>query len=166
MPLFDAWKRVAFDKQGNAVKHIWDEYLLKEKAVYTSILKEKTTRMEGTTAELAEKYRLSNIQMCAFFDGIHECVEGLPTVTEIEESTAIAFNIEFDKLFKQMVEYKAEALYTLPEWENIFPPEKQKELYTEQKRSHTVIRNEPKTGRNDSCPCNSGKKYKKCCGAA
>ncbi|NOZ10378.1 MAG: hypothetical protein GXP09_04985 [Gammaproteobacteria bacterium] len=22
-----------------------------------------------------------------------------------------------------------------------------------------------KTGRNDPCPCNSGKKYKKCCGA-
>lgn len=21
----------------------------------------------------------------------------------------------------------------------------------------------PKTGRNDPCPCNSGKKYKKCC---
>lgn len=25
---------------------------------------------------------------------------------------------------------------------------------------------EPKIGRNDPCPCNSGKKYKKCCGAA
>jgi len=23
---------------------------------------------------------------------------------------------------------------------------------------------EPKVGRNDSCPCGSGKKYKKCCG--
>jgi hypothetical protein len=26
-----------------------------------------------------------------------------------------------------------------------------------------VIRTEPKTGRNDPCPCGSGKKYKKCC---
>ncbi|UJX42792.1 preprotein translocase subunit SecA [Desulfovibrio sp. JY] len=26
-------------------------------------------------------------------------------------------------------------------------------------------RNEPKVGRNDPCPCGSGKKYKKCCGA-
>ncbi|MDP2938517.1 MAG: SEC-C metal-binding domain-containing protein, partial [Candidatus Omnitrophota bacterium] len=25
-------------------------------------------------------------------------------------------------------------------------------------------REEPKVGRNDPCPCNSGKKYKKCCG--
>ena len=26
-------------------------------------------------------------------------------------------------------------------------------------------RNAPKVGRNDLCPCGSGKKYKKCCGA-
>jgi hypothetical protein len=29
----------------------------------------------------------------------------------------------------------------------------------------TVVRSGPKTGRNDPCPCGSGKKYKKCCGA-
>ena len=29
----------------------------------------------------------------------------------------------------------------------------------------TVVRNGPKTGRNDLCPCGSGKKFKKCCGA-
>lgn len=29
----------------------------------------------------------------------------------------------------------------------------------------TAIRNQPKVGRNDPCPCGSGKKYKKCCGA-
>ncbi|MBG0775134.1 MAG: SEC-C domain-containing protein [Desulfovibrionaceae bacterium] len=29
----------------------------------------------------------------------------------------------------------------------------------------TVVRDAPKTGRNDPCPCGSGKKYKKCCGA-
>jgi SEC-C motif domain protein len=30
----------------------------------------------------------------------------------------------------------------------------------------TVRREGPKVGRNDPCPCGSGKKYKKCCGAA
>jgi SEC-C motif-containing protein len=29
----------------------------------------------------------------------------------------------------------------------------------------TVVRESPKVGRNDPCPCGSGKKYKKCCGA-
>ena len=27
-----------------------------------------------------------------------------------------------------------------------------------------TVREEPKIGRNDPCPCGSGKKYKKCCG--
>ena len=31
-------------------------------------------------------------------------------------------------------------------------------------RPTTVVRKAPKVGRNDPCPCNSGKKYKKCCG--
>ncbi len=31
-------------------------------------------------------------------------------------------------------------------------------------QNQTVINNEPKIGRNDLCPCGSGKKYKNCCG--
>jgi len=31
-------------------------------------------------------------------------------------------------------------------------------------KAATVTRQEPKVGRNDPCPCGSGKKYKKCCG--
>jgi len=33
------------------------------------------------------------------------------------------------------------------------------------RRPATVKRESPKVGRNDPCPCGSGKKYKKCCGA-
>ncbi|MCA9518011.1 MAG: SEC-C domain-containing protein [Myxococcales bacterium] len=32
-------------------------------------------------------------------------------------------------------------------------------------RGETVRRDAPKVGRNDPCPCGSGKKFKKCCGA-
>jgi preprotein translocase subunit SecA len=31
-------------------------------------------------------------------------------------------------------------------------------------QSETVRRETPKVGRNDPCPCGSGKKYKRCCG--
>jgi SEC-C motif-containing protein len=33
-------------------------------------------------------------------------------------------------------------------------------------KGQTVRRETPKVGRNDPCPCGSGKKFKKCCGAA
>ena len=61
-----------------------------------------------------------------------------------------------------MVEYKAEHLYSLKQWDNIFDEEKRKELFMEQKKARTVVRSFPKIGRNDPCPCGSGKKYKKC----
>jgi preprotein translocase subunit SecA len=32
------------------------------------------------------------------------------------------------------------------------------------RRQGTIRREAPKVGRNDPCPCGSGKKYKKCCG--
>ena len=32
-------------------------------------------------------------------------------------------------------------------------------------KNHTpIVNTEPKIGRNDPCPCGSGKKYKNCCG--
>lgn len=34
--------------------------------------------------------------------------------------------------------------------------------YTSKSRG-TLIRKRPKVGRNESCPCGSGKKFKKCC---
>jgi SEC-C motif-containing protein len=38
-------------------------------------------------------------------------------------------------------------------------------LYAEgQVATTTVVRSGPKVGRNDPCPCGSGKKYKQCCG--
>ena len=42
--------------------------------------------------------------------------------------------------------------------------EQQKELYKEQKNSGTIHNANRKVGRNDPCPCGSGKKYKQCCG--
>ena len=35
----------------------------------------------------------------------------------------------------------------------------------EMPKVETVVHEGPRIGRNDPCPCGSGKKYKKCCGA-
>ncbi|MFW6061281.1 MAG: SEC-C metal-binding domain-containing protein, partial [Planctomycetota bacterium] len=36
----------------------------------------------------------------------------------------------------------------------------------QQQKPKTITREVPKVGRNDPCPCGSGKKFKKCCGRA
>ena len=162
--LYDAWKRISLDKQGNPVKHVWDEYLALEKGVYENILRNNITRVEGSAEEIGAQFGISAMHAAAFLDGIHEAVDGVPNLDELEEKTQVAFDIGYERLYKKMVEYKAEKLYTLPEWDTVFTKEQQKQFYTEQKNSHTIRRNEAKVGRNDPCPCGSGKKYKKCCG--
>ena len=38
------------------------------------------------------------------------------------------------------------------------------ELDNDTTNKEPVVNTEPKVGRNDPCPCGSGKKYKQCCG--
>ena len=43
-------------------------------------------------------------------------------------------------------------------------PRKREEHITAQaQQNNTIVRTTQKIGRNDPCPCGSGKKYKKCC---
>ena len=46
------------------------------------------------------------------------------------------------------------------------PDEKTSDENSQQAAPVPIHRSEPKIGRNDPCPCGSGKKYKKCCLAA
>ena len=62
-----------------------------------------------------------------------------------------------------MVAAKAEWLYNLKEWEPILDEDKRLEFKREYRLSQMAV--SQKVGRNDPCPCGSGKKYKKCCGA-
>lgn len=45
-------------------------------------------------------------------------------------------------------------------WQDLSLPPVHKKFY---ERGHTYIKPEVEINRNDICPCNSGKKYKKCC---
>lgn len=40
-----------------------------------------------------------------------------------------------------------------------------RDFWRERMSGSSPIRSAPRTGRNDPCPCGSGRKYKKCCGA-
>ena len=92
-------------------------------------------------------------------------IEGRLSENKIPNYTIKTKLPDFDNelLYKNMVAANAEWLYNLEQWNDIFSEEKRKELYKEQKRSTTVVK-EKKIGRNEPCPCGSGKKYKHCCG--
>lgn len=165
MALLEQWQQIAYNQQAdkNELKRFWDHYFELEKGVYEKLLTNPDEEVRGTVKELAEKYDLSVMEMTGFLDGINESLKAPNPIDTMEEDTEVSLAFDKEKLYKNMVDAKADWLYELPEWEPIFDEETRKRLYREQKQSGTV-RVGKKVGRNDPCPCGSGKKYKFCCG--
>ena len=119
--------------------------------------------MKGTVKELADRYKVSVEVMVGFLDGINDSLKEANPIETMDENTEVSLAFDKEKLYKNMVDAKADWLYNLPEWDGIFTKEEQHRLYLEQKKSGTIVKPK-KIGRNDPCPCGSGKKYKYCCG--
>lgn len=98
-----------------------------------------------------------------FIDGINDSLKKPYDLEAIEADTELVLDINLETLYYNMLDAKAEYLYTLPQWDGIFSEEKRNEIQKQYKESK-IVRNTEKVGRNDLCPCGSGKKYKKCCG--
>ena len=166
MTLLENWRNLAYGDGLDDKKReeLWSGYFAIEKGIYEQILSNPAEVVEGTVKELAEKYGTEVLIMTGFLDGINESLKGYENQIEtMDENTVVKIEIDPEKLYWNMVEAKAEWLYSLPQWDAILTPEKRKELYRDQKASGTV-RNEQKVYPNDPCPCGSGKKYKQCCG--
>ena len=165
MALLERWQTIAYDeKRGQAeIQRFWQRYFLLEKGVYEQLLTNPDEAVEGTVKELAEKYNLDILEMTGFLDGINDSLVTPNPIDTMEEDTKVSLVFDKVKLYKNMVDAKADWLYNLPMWDNIFDAATKKALYLEQKKSGTVVVGK-KVGRNEACPCGSGKKYKHCCG--
>ena len=165
MALLQEWQKIAYNEKANQneLQKFWQRYFLLEKGVYEKLLVNPDEAVSGSVKELAEKYELSLLEMAGFLDGINESLKEPNPIETMEEDTVVSLAFDKEKLYKNMVAAKADWLYELPMWHDIFDAETKKALYLEQKKSGTV-RVGKKTGRNDPCPCGSGRKYKQCCG--
>lgn len=165
MSLMSQWDTMVsqFDKDRKAQQDFWTNYYLQEKAVYEKILENPTEVLTGTVQELADKFEMDVVLFGGFLDGINESIVTPNPVDTIEADSVVTIEVDLEKLYFNMVAAKAQWLYELPQWDNLLSKEKRDELYKAQKRSKTVVKPK-KIGRNDPCPCGSGKKYKYCCG--
>lgn len=165
MALLEEWQKIAYDQQADRGKlqKFWQRYFMLEKGVYEKLLTNPDEKVEGNVKELAEKYDLSIMDMTGFLDGINDSLVTPNPIDTMEEDTKVSLAFDKEKLYKNMVDAKADWLYELPQWDEIFDAETKRKLYLEQKKSGTVVVGK-KVGRNDPCPCGSGKKYKFCCG--
>ena len=165
MTLLENWRNKAYGEgtDNQQKEALWKDYFAVEKGIYEKLLADVTAVESGTVKELAEKFGTDVQTMTGFLDGINDSLKEANPIETMEEDTPVRLEIDPEKLYYNMVEAKANWLYGLPQWESILTKEKRKELYKLQKASGTV-RKPHKIGRNDPCPCGSGKKYKHCCG--
>ena len=167
MSLLQEWRDYAYSLDTNQKEGqlFWANYFNIEQGIYERILTDPETVVEVTVEELAARYGTSLSIMVGFLDGINDSLKNPNPIEEMDEKTVVNLGFDKEKLYFNMVEAKAEWLYSLPVWDTLLTEERRKELYWEQKKSNTVVKDK-KVGRNDPCPCGSGKKYKKCCGAS
>jgi len=165
MALLEEWTKVAYNQNQdqNSLRTFWDNYFMKEKSVYEKLLTNPNEKVTGTVKELAEKYGLTVMEMTGFLDGINDSLVKPNPIDTMEEDTEVSLDFDNEKLYRNMIDAKAEWLYGLPQWDEIYDADTKKALYLDQKKSGTVVVGK-KVGRNDPCPCGSGKKYKFCCG--
>ncbi len=189
MNLFKKWNKMLSDE--SVSKSVWDKYLAKETDFYVAILSsysgdvdgECTLEVKTSVADLVKKYRVDKVQAIGLLDGINESlteeldleaianeIEELSEKAEGDEKDAalskeIVFTVDFRKLYTNMIKVKADWLSSLDEWESVLSPKTRQSLKTafyEENRAKP----QKEAGRNEPCPCGSGKKYKKCCGKA
>lgn len=163
MGLYKEWTNLLQKQTDATFKEFWEEYSGAETVIYKDILANKTTKFEGKVSELAAKYEVREIIFMGFLDGISTSLNNEIDLDAIEADSDICLDIDFEKLFFNMLKADADYLYTLEEWDDIYDDGKKAEIATTYRRSRTVVK-EKKIGRNEPCPCGSGKKYKHCCG--
>ncbi len=164
MSLYKQWVDLMEGQTEETFEAFWEEYSETETRIYENILENKDVHLAGKFSELVEKFEANPVIFMGFLDGIQTSLNNPFDLEKIDENSDIDLDVDFEKLFFNMLKAEAEYLYTLPQWENILSEEKMIEIIKDYKRSKTVHK-EKEPGRNDPCPCGSGKKYKKCCGA-
>ncbi len=163
MSLYKEWTDLIENQTDATFESFWTKYAGTEQRIYKDILAKKKKKVEGVFSELCAAYDAEPVIFMGFLDGIQTSLKKAQDLEAVKEDSKIKLEIEWETLYFNMWKAKAEYLYTLEEWNGILTPERQKEIEREYKKSlqaHAV----KKPGRNDPCPCGSGKKYKNCCG--
>lgn len=147
-----------------------NRYYQLEKGVYEKILEaypDNSEYVKGQVLALSRKFgfNASNMEIyVGFLDGIKSSLKN-PDALDLEaivDETEIDLDIDYEKLYYNMHDAKADWLYNIPAWKKVLTEERMKEIAHDYRVAN--IAHSDKIGRNDPCPCGSGKKYKNCCG--
>lgn len=163
MSLFEQWQdRANQEMSQEQYQAFWASYFEEEKDNYALILENNDPKLAGSIKDLAAKFDMDAVTFVGFLDGINTSLTEELDLEKLEETSEIDATIDWEKLLFNMHDAKADWLYGLPQWDQVISEERRKEIRKDYGRS-TMAVSDKSVGRNDPCPCGSGKKYKKCC---
>jgi hypothetical protein len=163
MTLYTQWKDLIENQTDDTFEAFWKDYSAAETRVYTAILKNLATPLVGTFKELADRFDADPILFMGFLDGIQTSLVESFSLEGIDHDSALSILVNPETLYLNMLIANADYLYSLPQWEDVLSDVQRAAITKSYKKTKIVVNNN-KTGRNDPCPCGSGKKYKHCCG--
>ncbi|MGL4735945.1 MAG: SEC-C metal-binding domain-containing protein [Cellulosilyticaceae bacterium] len=166
MTLYEQWDNYgeeAKDRSTEEYKQVVENYLTKERDIYAQLLANPSDVVEGTIAELGARFNMTDVEFLGFVDGINESlVNGTYDLDTLTADSVVRLEFDITKLYMNMLDAKADWLFNLPQWDALLSEFERKQIQRDYNKSKTVVK-EKKVGRNDPCPCGSGKKYKQCC---
>lgn len=164
MSLIEQWRGMAGSEMSEKeYKAFWDEYYGLEKEAYKKILTRKEEWFTDKLSALSTEFKMSDAVFAGFMDGINTSLKKEYDLDKLKENTDITLEVDFEKLFYNMLDAKAKWLSSLDEWDGIFTEEKLNSIRDKWRKDKQAV--SAKIERNAPCPCGSGRKYKKCCGA-
>ena len=164
MSLYSQWQAMAeAERTPEENKAFWDEYFAIETEAYKKILARGQEFYEDKLSVIAEEFGMSEVVFAGFMDGINTSLVKEYDLDKLKEGSAISLKVDFEKLYYNMHDAKAKWLYTLSGWDDILSQQQRREIKDQWRKDKQAVSS--KIGRNEPCPCGSGKKYKKCCGA-
>ena len=116
MSLLEDWRNEAYDREEdpNQLKKLWDNYFEKERDIYKILLTDPSNVVTGTVKELADRFGVELKIMVGFLDGINDSLVQANPIETMDENTEVSLAFDKERLYKNMVDAKAEWLYELP----------------------------------------------------
>lgn len=164
MLLFEKWNnKISSYESQEEYNEFWGEYIPKEEKIYKKILANNLKKINGKLDDIAKDFDQDKLTFVGFLDGINTSLVTPLDLETINANSEISMEIDFKKLYYNMHDANADWLYNLEEWDKILTKEEREDITREFNQSKIFTHDAKKVGRNDPCPCGSGKKYKKCC---
>ena len=138
MSLYKQWLDLMEGQTDETFEAFWKEYSETETRVYAHILESKEPRLTGKFSELAAKFEADPVIFMGFLDGIQTSLNNPFELDAVTEDTDIDLDIDFEKLYFNMLKADADYLYTLKAWEGIFSEDKIMQIIKDFKRSKIV----------------------------